>query len=1284
VSRHGKTRRLDRRAPAAEDVLSGAATPSIEQLLRLIHTVNPTGAGVPPAEASRRYALKTRLQSLLVRRFPDQIEVVPEASQPGLVSLQHRSGTRDACHAIVSELDLDARSWVQRRLDEGDAEIHEPQDDANLRGPGASDRGGARGPATEPAPGAHGDGAASDLVARARAAVADYDYEAALDDLQRALDLPGGARLAAHPLLELLVDNLGLDADALALAPRIGAEAADPTLRALLGLAAARLGRREEALRLAKGLAGSAAGRIHLTLARLALSAGDDETAERDLEGARRAAPANAEVEAVSAERRALRAAQRRPAEETLLAAQAAAEAPERLTESAAGILERWPESEVARRVLRALEAQSARTRREALFDRAEAALGAGDLSEARRLLREGQALGGDRTALRQGIETAEAEARERAEAEAVVAVAAALEAPASEPRRAALQMYLTLSPPLRARVRERVALPCLGWLEEAVHAGPQQALVEAILALERAQAAFAQDAPETARALLAEHAKALRGVRANTELHEQVQVALERREASRSVAVLAEAEAAMVAGNLEQARQHLATCLRRHLSDEARGRLRAVEERIGETIALRDLESRYAAALAAGDLFAARDEASRLATGAREGEREGWAATAGALRAKIRQAWRVWSMEGEPSIGLNGFAVDASLETNQWLSEDGRTLVLASVSGPWVFVREWDVPGCRVRRATALRAPEPLEALLTARLAGDQLWLCAESGALLVLGLAAGDVREFWNLGALLPEEPQELASVVLVPATRSAWVAARTEDAFDRLFVIDLERRRVSRELPRPGFVYPVMGEQETRVMVEKPAGTSVTVYHPRGTAAVHLTLPAAAAGVAVAPLGGLLALVGNPIPAGDSAEPFMMVLLDELGRQKASAPIARSDSALIHGMAPALACGHAFIAFGDDKDHRVLAAFSLAGPELRHTYRVGVPWATVLAGDDAGQRAVAVLDDGSEIRVVPLGETWPLPDRRHVLADEIPATTLPFFCDDVSSSLRAQALALWGSIGAPPMEALRRAIPAERERRAGDPTGLAALCVMIEREGGLVEEAGALARWALERHPDDPMLGYLAGRDAVRCRDWSAAACFLAARSSPVPKDIARHRAHLLVLASLGTGTLAGARAIIEAAERFRGLCRLKSLLPLTLPPEAFSDRRRWGAGRPRAWQVVGAVRAADAALARGDLSKALAALDRPAVWNSNDVQSLARLADVCLCSLEPSPAARFRRLEACARYRAARSSDRPSNLLLPGATWSPEKLDELAERCHASLEAAADETQSPEAL
>src|SRR4051794_37869960 len=93
-------RRLD-----AHDVLAGRVRPTVVELLDLIHRVNPTGRDLPAREAELRYGQKARLQSLLVRSFAGEVMVVPDPEHEGTVSLLHRGRGRDACHAVIAELD---------------------------------------------------------------------------------------------------------------------------------------------------------------------------------------------------------------------------------------------------------------------------------------------------------------------------------------------------------------------------------------------------------------------------------------------------------------------------------------------------------------------------------------------------------------------------------------------------------------------------------------------------------------------------------------------------------------------------------------------------------------------------------------------------------------------------------------------------------------------------------------------------------------------------------------------------------------------------------------------------------------------------------------------------------------------------------------------------------------------------------------------------------------------------------------------------------------------------
>jgi len=73
-----------------DDILAGRGRPpAARELIAWIHEVNPTGQALPAAETARRYGVKSRLQSLLIRDFGDEIDVAPEPREPGVVSLHH-------------------------------------------------------------------------------------------------------------------------------------------------------------------------------------------------------------------------------------------------------------------------------------------------------------------------------------------------------------------------------------------------------------------------------------------------------------------------------------------------------------------------------------------------------------------------------------------------------------------------------------------------------------------------------------------------------------------------------------------------------------------------------------------------------------------------------------------------------------------------------------------------------------------------------------------------------------------------------------------------------------------------------------------------------------------------------------------------------------------------------------------------------------------------------------------------------------------------------------------
>src|SRR5689334_17947337 len=82
---------------AAERLLQGRGTVDASSLVTLIHEVNPSGRELPPSVERRRYSLKARLQSLLIRHHRPEVRVELVTGEEGVVGLRWGLEGRDAC-----------------------------------------------------------------------------------------------------------------------------------------------------------------------------------------------------------------------------------------------------------------------------------------------------------------------------------------------------------------------------------------------------------------------------------------------------------------------------------------------------------------------------------------------------------------------------------------------------------------------------------------------------------------------------------------------------------------------------------------------------------------------------------------------------------------------------------------------------------------------------------------------------------------------------------------------------------------------------------------------------------------------------------------------------------------------------------------------------------------------------------------------------------------------------------------------------------------------------------
>ncbi len=132
------------------------------------------------------------------------------------------------------------------------------------------------------------------------------------------------------------------------------------------------------------------------------------------------------------------------------------------------------------------------------------------------------------------------------------------------------------------------------------------------------------------------------------------------------------------------------------------------------------------------------------------------------------------------------------------------------------------------------------------------------------------------------------------------------------------------------------------------------------------------------------------------------------------------------------------------------------------------------------------------------------------------------------------------------------------------------------------------------------------------------------------------------------------------------------------PMSYPPEP----GEWVPQHPLAARVLDAVRSADRARRDGDLAAAIAALDRPLVWASAEIQSLARLALLVLESPARTPEDRFRKRLVLSHFQCLRHGQGcfSRELEVPEVCWPAEELDRIAKRGRAWLAKQAREARA----
>lgn len=1237
------------RKPSLPDptaVVAGKARASIEQLFALIAEVNPTDRGLPARQQTERYALKAKLQGLLIRQHPEMIEVVAEGTH-GVVSLRHRIAGRDACHAMIASLDDAARRWVETELALGRAPA--PQV-ASARAPTEARA------ATREAP--------LDALGRGLLAVEEYDFETARELLSAAFQESRGAPAAARALLDLLVHQLADDLAALALEVKLSPTAAvDPEVRTALALAAAREGDAASALRWLRGLDGASVGDTLVVLAESAIRIGDADCARDHAAAVRTTDPTHPALGRLATEVERLRSAARAPLERALAAVLDSGEWPA-VGAQAALILARWPESEAARDALRRREIARQRELAAGLAHRARAALGAGDFAAALRLVREARAVNAADDAIIASLDEIELETKRSAELATLAAVRAGF-ASGAIPR--ALRGWLALGDTARAEIRASADRTELRWLTEM---GRALGTVEAVLAMNRAEAALSDDDADTAIAAMEPHLRAIRATadgRALVSLAEGLRTERTRGAATADVAA---ANAALASGDLDAAE-----AAARRLAGT--GDAAVVRERITTERARRVRVAELARATKNGDFDLAASMAMEFEVSFEE-----------ALRAKLHDRIRPRRFDDVEGT-LRAFLLDNdSSPPRTWLSPAGDRVVLvrgfANRLVAWVCDAETLTPAF----AWTWRLPRPMQ-VCSWVVEEDTVTVVGKEIALFRASLLDGRPLR-WRAPAAQPGDRVDVAT--LAAGGRHLWVARIVQQMHIETRVYEVDRWPSWQAAGPSGIPQPLWGAEPALVALGG-IGKGVTLHHPNGRR-VHASkswLPQhRATRVAVNAAGEpLLALVdlseaAESFRSQQAPEHQQAVSPDPVGvaymtASRSDGHIARYAASNIHRphmLAPARAEArtYALVTSGT-----VSAVMWFEGEPRTGGNREGgiryVPANAVLIHDITGTRTRVLVYTSTAVRVLH-------PE------DGAPEVSGPLGREHLECTLAMQGMDIELACGRGPTDgdpnhaalvsSLRSMSLAERESWIGayranhmaDIDGqfrLANAMAELGRVDDGIERLNELVNLA----PDHPQSRYAQAWSDLSLGEWEKVWTHLdGIDTSKFPPAQAQHALHMLGLAGLRTGRWnQGTHLIREASWVKGGECNLEGIIGVidTLRgdpvPDEPTDSRGWI--MHRTGKLIRSIVAADEHLAVGDAAGAIADLDHATVWRAEDAQSAARLADAWLAS----GAGGFAKWLGVAGLLGAQHSLRLKqghDVPLGDRSWAPQRLDEVEAR------------------
>ncbi len=1146
------------------DVADGIIDVTAFELVKLIHRVNPTGRSMHSNVQQDRYRLKARLQSLLINRYEDSLVIESAGdTESDLVSIRLLHYDDDGCHALLSELDVDARSRCQRQLDlatlaDDNAQEGKRSEPGNRR----TTREGNSCLAIETKD--TRDTSIADLLSMSERALDAYDYDECERYLRAACSKSDKDPRVAASLLDFLVNTIADYDGALALVdtfPRAWRK--NECLRNLTAAALMRSGRIKDALSVLGHSVDRANTDIHERAVLHFIDADDGDRAQAQLSILRSFDDPELSLRIGDLEGRItdLKRRQLQPLVDELHTVWNTGDL-DNARKRADKLLAQWPENNVARRIVAKIDRITREREITDLLSRADAAREKFRFKREADLLEQIIRLGGASDERCARLEHAR---RKEAEKKAQAAVDMILQYWCDGQKREALEHYCNLDDDRRQDIAALIDDRHFLWTNRMLQSPLSrnyEKLVKLAMRVHKLESALeTKSVSEKLLAAVERHEPALQRVNGFDTLLNAARDALARvTEAAidhhlRSARQYLESQDPISARKvLSQLKIGACTAEQRHIHDGLQDRLLQLE-------CIRDLSAAFDDAIDRHDYLAAKKHAIALSKHTAPEMSEKWKKRAEELTESIAESWSLTTSDVDNLPVHTAFNNVTELleDGNCGISDNGNRMIFVTSHYSWLFIRIFDISQQRFTASAVMCAPMRQELPLI-RFADDSLWIVGQDGYLLEFSLDPIQPKHCFDLRDHAGKNRWD-ESLHYFPEARCAWFRRRDErGGDDNLYIIDIDKQQCIRKLKVMSSLKPFKNNETQLVAVSSKAEKSIFLYTGRGH--LECTVPwshGLHTGVIQHPSGAhcIMTHFGERYSTDtwlddqfteevDYQLKVSMVQTD--GTITDTFDLPNSHGELSHKLLRIPGRDLVVVRYIDDSSddtESLLTVLRCGDNAFEHCYTVTMPPHTAIAYDDDERGVYVTCSDGTHIRCLAIDDRIPNFGNAAPVAAPRPRPTylnLVTMCDHPTGALSARINALTAEETGAISEALSALLVRIDVGDEDGPDEIAMAAVALERNMALAASS-RLVDLLKTRYPDSFWAVYYNAQTQTR-RDWKHVINLLASVDVTTRDDgTARHVCHVLGMAHLACGDPNAALDALRTGTTFTaGKCQL----------------------------------------------------------------------------------------------------------------------------------------------